>query len=164
MISPTLGFMDLLSIVRLFGKSSRDKEVISLLRELGITSEPELNDGDTDVNVEAKAHGLYLVFTDEAFFTKESDKEIGEGPLLLTNVSVYFDPPEDYNAFKGTLPFGLSAKDHQEQIRQKLGTADFQDPDLSLDRWTINGNWVYIKYSDDLKSIADMSLQLPDKE
>lgn len=156
--------MELLSLVNLLGKTSKDKETVSLFNELSISSEPKLGDGDTDVNVEAKDHGLYLVFTDQAFFLKETDKTIGNGPLLLTNVSVYFDPPDDYEVFKGVLPFGLSAKDSQENVRQKLGKADFQDADLDLDRWTINGHWVYVKYSSDLQSLADMSIQLPDKE
>ena len=153
--------MDLLSISSLFGLPSSDDKVRHLLRELGVTQVPSLNDGDTDVYVERKDLGLFLVFTDEAYF-KKTDDPIGKGPVVLTNVTVYCEATPDFKAYQGPLPFGLHVTGDRQAALKALGQPEEEIDDLNIDRWTINGAWVFIKYNEDLKSMVDFSFQTPD--
>lgn len=156
--------MDLLKISKLFGKATNDNQISSLLKELGINKTPHLPEGDTDANVDVKELGCYLVFTDDAFYHRKGDQLIGKGPLLLTNVSVYCEPTSDYKAFTSPLPFGLLPSMARSEVLKKIGQPDIADEDLLLDRWTVDGVWVFVNYTDGFHSISNFSLQLPDIE
>ena len=113
--------MNIDSIKQLLGLTTDDGKVRALLEDLGVTSAPRLPPDDTDVNVERKYLGLYVVLTDDAFFHGKENAPIGVGPLILTNVTVYCAPTPDFEAFTGALPFGLDPSDDQEAARRKLG-------------------------------------------
>jgi hypothetical protein len=120
--------MDLQSIARLFGLSADDAKIRDLLKDLGVSSTPKLKPGDTSVNVERRDSGLYLVFTDDAFFHKKKGVPVGTGPLVLTNVTAYCVPTPDFKAYRGALSFGLLASDGRDAVRGKLGM-----PELEID-------------------------------
>ena len=155
--------MNLLSIARLFGLSTNDAKVRDLLKDLGVPSAPKLNPGDTSVNVERRDSGLYLAFSDEAFFRKRKGVPIGTGPLILTNVTVYCEPTPEFRAYKDELPFGLLPSDGRDAVRNKLGAPELEIDWQNLDRWTIDRMWTFVQYKDDLKVIDNLSLQLPDE-
>jgi hypothetical protein len=154
--------MDVRSIANLMGHPAEAAEMRDMLLRLGIADPPALNEGDTDAYVELKDRGLYLVFTDEVFFKKIEGASIGSNALILTNITAYLKPISEYDAYKGALPFGLLASDNPDAVRSKMGEADLFDEDLNLERWTVEGTWVFVRYGDDMASIDELSLQAPD--
>ena len=155
--------MDLLSIARLFGLPTNDAKVRDLLKDLGVSSPPKLKPDDTSVNVERRDSGLFLAFTDEAFFHQKKGVPVGTSPLILTNVTVYCVATPEFMPYKDTLPFKLLPSDGRDAVHRKLGAPELEIEWDNLDRWTIDGKWVFVQHTDDLKAIGNLSLQLPDE-
>lgn len=122
---------------------------------------PRLKKGDTKAYVDLPASGMYLVFTDAAFFNRQR-AAVGASPLLLTNVTFASGADPKYTPYSGELPFSLSFTDTRAGVRERLGEPGLVSTRRPLDRWTIDSLWLYVEYAADEQSIDNVSLQVPD--
>jgi hypothetical protein len=151
------------TFIQLLGTAADDLNVERLLRSYGVTTMPKLKRGDTDVNVEVPEAGLYFVFTDEGFFDERSGLAIRAGALLLTNVTMYCQDISGFRAYTSGLPFGIVRSDSRAAVRAKLGAPEIADDDLRMDRWSRDGVWAFVNYTDRPPFlIENVSVQIPD--
>ncbi len=149
--------------VSLLGLSSEHPDVQAFLKSIQATP-PNLPDGDIDVNTSAPAKGLTLVFTDESAHTNNDDLALGEGELLLTNITFLTSRSKGFDTYAGALPFGARFDMTRAELRALLGQPEESDDDLCLDRWTVDGIWFFATYADDFSELKDCAVQLPDPE
>ena len=147
----------------LLGKPASAPEVQALLKQGG-GKDPKRKKDDVNAWLELEKLGLGLVFTDEAFLTKNDKLAIGEGDLILTSVEFWSPGWRDEGAFTGTLPLRVDFRHSRAQVRSLLGQPEWSNDGLGLDRWRIEGVWYFAKYPDEFDRLLTFSMQIPDPE
>ena len=107
-----------------------------------------------------KGHGMSLEMTDEAYFRRLDDQDIGEGPLILTAVDAYVERRKSQDLYKGKFPYKLTASMTREAIRKVLGLPTTTDEDVPADIWMRDGLRVVAGYTKDLR-LGDLNLEVP---
>ena len=94
---------------------------------------------------------LQLEMTDEAYFKHLDDQDIGEGPLILTEVGAYLDKSMSRDLYEGALPFKLAVGMTQADLRKTLGKPARSGDAPLFDIWPRDGLEVTARYTKDLK-------------
>lgn len=125
------------------------REVRELLRAFQILREPRLPLDDVlrDASEVAepqdflmnRGRGVEFGFEDEAAFLGAPPSEWGTGPMLLTQVYLFVEHP-DQSRYSGPLPFDLASGDSRRDVRIKMSQSGAKL--RSKDRDT----WVFRKY------------------
>ena len=140
--------MDMETWKKLLGKSQDDPAVKAALASAGLKKGPKLPKDDVTVIVDLKGHGMWLEMVDETWLKKLADQDIGEGPLILTNVGAYLKRRKSRDLYKGTLPYKLAADMTQADVRKTLGAPTSTGDDF--DRWLWDGVEVTVGYGEDM--------------
>jgi hypothetical protein len=148
------------SRVSLLGKFSDSDEIKEWLKTIG-APQPKLPKGERTAHAEAKQAGIDAIFRDEASATGNGALAIGEGGLVLTNIT-FFAIEKGYDRYHGELPFGVNFEMSRDQVRALLGNPEFSKDRLRLDRWRLEDKWVFAKYAPDFGSIESYAVQIPD--
>lgn len=152
--------MDMGTWVELLGKSQDDPAVKAALAAAGVKKIPKLPKDDYSVIFDIKGHGLALEMSDEAWLKRLKDRDIGEGPLILTSVDAYFVRPKSKDLYKGALPYKLAASVTQADLRKKFGPPAKSGDDIPFDIWLRDGLEVTAGYTHDLK-LEHFQLKVP---
>jgi len=108
-----------------------------------------------------KNAGIQLVFADEAYLTKNPNLARGEGALLLYCVILCSADFPDYSEYAGALPLGIQFAHTHAQMRARLGTPEWTNPALGIERWLVDGIQYAATYVDDADRILELSMQIP---
>jgi hypothetical protein len=147
------GYLDLL------GHPHPSARVVSLLRTFGIVRRPRLPDhvlGDgTIVEIVSpqdwlanRAEGVEFGFEDEAAFLGAPPVEWGAGPMLLTQIYLYADQPEQ-SRYLGAWPFDLSPDDRRADVRRRMGETGAPRRSRERDTWVFKDHLVTASYGSD---------------
>ena len=152
--------MDVEKWTALFGKSQDDAAVKKALAAAGVKQVPKLGANRTDVRVDLKGYGLSLTMTDEAFLKQLDDQDIGEGPLILTGISVYLDTSASNDVYQGKLPYGISPDATKADFRKTFGPPEKSNEQVRMDNWTRDGLKLVARYTKEWKVMV-FGLRLP---
>ena len=143
--------MDVETWIKLLGKSQDDKGVAAALAAAGVKKIPKLKKEHLKVFFDLKGEGMGLEMTDEAYFKHLDDQDIGEGPLILTEVGAYLDKSMSRDLYEGALPFKLAVGMTQADLRKTLGKPARSGDAPLFDIWPRDGLEVTARYTKDLK-------------
>ena len=155
--------MDMERWKELLGNSQDAVAVKAALAAAGVKTIPKLDDDDTDVRFNLKGHGMWLLMTDEAYLRNLDDQDVGEGPLILSGVTVNLDVSASRDLYKGVVPFKLAGGMTQAEVRKALGKPSESNSESFFDSWTRDGLELVASYTKDFK-LAAFGLQLPGAE
>ena len=153
--------MDIETWKRLLGKSQDDAKVKAAFGAAGVKKTPKLEKDRFDAVVDLKGHGIWLVMTDEAHFHQLKDQDIGEGPLILTQVGAYVVRKNSRDLYKGTLPYNIRANMTRADVRKTLGAPVSSDDELPYDSWSRDGLELIARYTRGELNLQHVSLELP---
>lgn len=143
--------MDVEAWMNLLGKSQDDKALKAALAAAGVKKVPKLKKDYFRVFLKLKGEGLWLEMTDETQFKNLSDQDIGEGPLILTEVGAYLDKSRSPDLYQGALPYKLAAGMTQADIRKTLGRPARSGDAPPFDIWSRDDLEITARYTKDLK-------------
>ena len=146
------------------GRPVTDDIVCDFFNGMGIELEKEVNleSGLFTAHLERKNDGISFTFTDEAMFLGRDNQSIGEGALYFSGVFFYAEGKDEYSAYTGELPEGLSFSFGRSAILRLLGEPSHKrfrdDKSILGDRWDKKNYSVSVTYSKDTGSPVLVSL------
>jgi hypothetical protein len=156
--------MDIETWKKLLGKSQDDAKVKAGLGAAGVKKTPKLDRDRFDVVMDLKGHGMWLTMTDETHFKKLKDQDIGEGPLILTQVGAYVIRKNSRDLYKGSLPYNIEADMTRADVRKTLGPPVSSDDELPFDSWSREDLEVIARYTRAELKLQHVSLELLKKQ
>lgn len=149
--------MDGNRLLTLLGHPHSDPDVRATLEALRIGRDPEvLHNDDDDMMPQTQDFfgnlhlGIEFGFEDEASFRGLHPDEIGKGPMLMTHIYFFVDH-DGTTPFEGTLPFGISAEDTNEEVRARMASIEPNRRSYIRDVWDHSKYRVIASYTEDLK-------------
>jgi len=139
--------MDASEIEAAFGKTEDSPELSSLMAKVGQTKRPKLVDGVGEVKLPKL--GLRLAFKPEN--PKSST-------LILSGITFHAGSEEDYQAFGGALPKGLTLADSRAVVRNKLGAPTKAVDRYRIDHWDSGDRRLSVEYEEAEDKIAKVYL------
>jgi hypothetical protein len=148
--------MDYKEWISLVGRDSEDNKVKAALAKVGLKKVPPLKKDEVRTNVQLQ--DLMLTFSAVDLFP--SHDAGGDGSSVLSGVIL---PLKGYKwgEYKGELPFQLNRADSQKTLRGRFGAPVENDEDFYWDEWKIDRFLVRVTYTEDLGSLAAVSVKLP---
>lgn len=143
--------MDVEAWMNLLGRSEDDKSLKAALTAAGVKKIPKLKKEFFRVFFDVKGEGLWLEMTDEAHFKKLTDQDVGEGPLILTEVGAYLDKSRSRHLYKGALPYKLAVGMTQADLRKTFGRPARSGDAPPFDIWLRDDLEITAGYTKDLK-------------
>ncbi len=144
--------------IDLFGKPADDQQIRDAVVEAGITKTLKIARNELGVRADIAGQGMTIVFSDETLLMPEAG--LARRPIL-SSVMVVLDSDDKSNLYKSTLPKGLKKSDSQSIVRKKLGEPVESNEDNQTDAWLIDGLILAVSFTEDLKSIIQISVSLP---
>lgn len=136
------------------GRSTDDKALQALLRELGLMTAPELEDGFG--HAPAKAHGLDLFFKEAHYHAKGLETE-----RLSPGARVFSDVSFSAKGFLGELPHALKFTESRAEVRKRLGEPNWSSPlGVPNDRWELDDRYLTLDFSRDESRIKRVTIGL----
>jgi hypothetical protein len=152
--------MDFEAWMQFFGTSQDDLSLNAALATAGIKKVPKLDAYSRSVQFALKGHGLELIMTDEATLKALKDRDVGEGPLILSGVLAKLGASQR-DHYQGELPFGITPHMSQDALRKLLGKPDVTETEPDVDIWRGKKYEVSVRYAKDCQSLARLSVTLP---
>jgi hypothetical protein len=148
--------MDYQDWMGLFGRDSEDAKLKDTLAKAGVSKVPPLKQGEVRTNVQL-GDAMLMFSAGELFPSRNTG---GDGSSLLSGVIL---PLEGYKwgKYAGALPFQLSRGDSQAAVRTRLGEPLESDEDFFWDEWMVDQFLVRVTYTENLGSLAAVSVKLP---
>jgi hypothetical protein len=153
--------MDIKHWVDLFGKAADDSQVRASVAKAGITKPLKIGRNELSVRADIKGEGTTIVFTDESLL--RPDGGVARRPILSAVMAV-IQSADKGNLYKGALPHGLKKSDSQTAVRARFGPPTESNEDNQTDAWLVDGLTLAVSFSEDLKSIIQLSLAHPDSQ
>ncbi len=89
--------------------------------------------------------GVEFGFEDEAAFLGAPPSTWGEGPMLLTQIYLFVDHP-DQSRYQGDLPYGIVVGDDRETIRAKMSKSGMTLRARDRDTWVFKDYFLTVDY------------------
>lgn len=119
------------------GKTNQDEKFIAYLALMGIDiNSMEIEEYVQESFLEDRKNGFCLGFTDRTgFLDNYVDEIIGtSGIWYFTHLFLYAEGKDDYNEFKGVMPYGITFQNTVSEVIEKIG----REPDFTneyINRW-----------------------------
>ena len=108
-------------MVPLLGHSELDPELVKLLTDIGSWPYRPFEPDEHSTGFTDKARGFDLVLQDIEVVVHPVAKGTPKRKAILTSANFYAAGADDFSAFTGTLPKGLTWEDSPEEVATKLG-------------------------------------------
>jgi hypothetical protein len=150
--------------VDLFGKSAEDKQVRDVVAKAGVTGRIKIDRDELSTSKDIKGEGTTIIFTSETILRPDDPSGVVGRPILSGVLLILHDRKNKTNVYKGPLPYGLKKDESQTALRARLGKPVQSNQEYRTDAWLIDGLEVAATYSDDLKSLTQVSVTIPGSE
>jgi hypothetical protein len=144
--------------VQLFGKSADDAKVRDAASRAEITKPLKIAREELSVRTDIKGEGTTIIFTDDSVLPGGGGVA---GRPILSGLMMTLQSRNKKNIYKGPLPYDLKTEESQATVRARLGPPAQSNEDYQTDAWTIDGLEIAVSYTEDLKSIIQVSVSLP---
>ncbi|HEX8615272.1 MAG TPA: hypothetical protein VF800_28645 [Telluria sp.] len=152
--------MDFQEWVGLLGRAAQEPEVRDALARAGITGRVKIGRQELSTREDIAGEGMTIVFTDETILRPDNPGSILNRPIISA-VMVVLGQPNEKNVYKGPLPYRFTKGDSQAAVRARLGPPARINEKYQADAWEIDGMTLAACYSEDLLSLEQVSLSLP---
>ncbi len=116
------------------------------LATVSITKKPKIPRDDIKSRIASKAAGLDFTFTDSAHLDFPP-RDYPDGAVVLSSIIFNLRKTSDLDAFKGTLPKGISQNMSIEEVKLLLGKPAFVNEDSDQFRWDFDHRCMFVGFN-----------------
>lgn len=153
--------MDYAQWIKLFDKPADDIQVRSLLAKSGITDAIKINREELSVAEDIEGQGMTIIFTSETILHPAAGGIVGR-PILSGLIMELQTKKRKSNFYMGSLPCELKKDLSQTTVRDRLGAPLQINEEYRTDAWIIDGLELAVTYAEDLQSLTQVSVSLPE--
>lgn len=136
-----------------------EREIESLLKELGIVDVPALERHWTDAYLSNASLGVELTFSDSESLASPS-RDYPAGALVLSNFRYYGREIGDLSVYRGALPHGLTFGQGRNDVVSMFGEPEWKNPESNRMRWISGSSRIHVTF-DKSGKLAIVSGGLP---
>ncbi|WP_455948535.1 hypothetical protein [Lelliottia jeotgali] len=136
-----------------------EREIESLLKELGIVDVPALTLDWTDAYLSNTSLGVELTFTDSEWLASPS-RHYPASALVLSNFRYYGREIGDFSVYRGALPHGLTFSQSRKDVVSMFGEPEWKNPESNRMRWISGSYRIHVTF-DKSGKLAIVSGGLP---
>ncbi len=144
--------MDIYKLIGLFGKESKDKELIDFFEKesINILKKLEIEEDTFYAFIEDKKKGIELIFKDELeFFNLENRNNSKNINYYFECIHCFAQDIDDCNEYKGELLNGIKMSNTKDEIRDLMKKPYKRHGFLDVDIWNnLNGCQVFVDYKE----------------
>jgi hypothetical protein len=153
------------SVERLLGRTPENPELQTLLEALDMWPLPDFEDEELTIYLEDKPRGFCLVFDESSSVQHPVAAGKPAGTPIFVGTFLYNEDVEDYRAFRGKLPHGITWADNAESLVAKLGPPkreirNKRDGKLSAHGWPCGQWWLTASYVGGGSSMDHLDLNI----